>query len=42
MGVTAHTVLRWESGESVPEPEAVTKLSQILEFPEDFFFGAGR
>ena len=38
MGVTAHTVLRWESGESAPEPTAVTKLSQILDFPEEFFF----
>lgn len=38
MKVTAHTVLRWESGESAPLPDAVRKLSQILDFPEGFFF----
>jgi Zn-dependent peptidase ImmA (M78 family)/DNA-binding XRE family transcriptional regulator len=38
MGVTAHTVLRWESGESAPPPDEVRKLSQILNFPQQFFF----
>jgi Zn-dependent peptidase ImmA (M78 family)/DNA-binding XRE family transcriptional regulator len=37
-GVTAHTVLRWESGESAPWLDEVCRLSQILDFPQEFFF----
>lgn len=40
MGVTPHTILRYESGDVVPPEESITKLSVALAFPSAFFFGA--
>lgn len=34
----ASTVIRWEEGESFPEPPAIAELATILGVPEDFFF----
>lgn len=31
------TVQRWEEGESFPEPQALSELSNLLAVPEDFF-----
>ena len=38
VGVTPHTVLRYESGVIQPPVEAVERLATALEFPLDFFF----
>lgn len=38
IGVTPHTVLRYESGEIAPPPTIVQKLSEALDFPPEFFF----
>jgi len=35
--VTAHTILRYESGEIVPTDETLGKLSSVLRFPTEFF-----
>jgi len=37
LGVTPHTVLRYESGEISPSPEALERIAQILNFPTAFF-----
>lgn len=37
LGVTAHTVLRYESGEISPPPETIERIARILDFPESFF-----
>ncbi len=37
LGVTPHTVLRYESGDICPSDEIVAELSRILEFPLKFF-----
>ena len=37
IGVSAHTVLRYESGEIVPADEALERLTRVLGFPADFF-----
>lgn len=39
IGVTPHTVLRYESGEIIPPPEMVAKIAAALDFPVDFFDG---
>jgi Zn-dependent peptidase ImmA (M78 family)/DNA-binding XRE family transcriptional regulator len=39
IGVTPHTVLRYESDEIVPSDEVVLKIAQILNFPIGFFEG---
>lgn len=39
LGITAHTVLRYESGDIVPPEESLAKLSSVLSFPVDFFMG---
>jgi len=39
IGVTPHTVLRYESAEIVPSEEIVKKISLMLNFPVAFFFG---
>lgn len=31
------TVMRWEEGDSYPEPTALAELSSVLKVPEDFF-----
>jgi Zn-dependent peptidase ImmA (M78 family)/DNA-binding XRE family transcriptional regulator len=38
LGVTARTVLRYESGEIEPPASVVQKISDMLEFPSSFFF----
>jgi Zn-dependent peptidase ImmA (M78 family)/DNA-binding XRE family transcriptional regulator len=38
LSVTAHTVLRYESGEIEPPASVVQKISEILDFPASFFF----
>jgi Zn-dependent peptidase ImmA (M78 family)/DNA-binding XRE family transcriptional regulator len=38
--VTAHTVLRYESGEIVPADEALERLIRVLGFPAEFFSGS--
>jgi len=39
IGVTPHTVLRYESAEILPSAEIVKKISQVLNFPIEFFSG---
>ena len=36
LGVTPHTVLRYESGEISPSPETLERIAQILDFPTAF------
>jgi Zn-dependent peptidase ImmA (M78 family)/DNA-binding XRE family transcriptional regulator len=38
IGVTAHSVLRYESGERAPTEEVMARLSRVLGFPISFFF----
>lgn len=38
LGVNENTIRRYEGGETVPSPEALAKLAQLLDFPEAFFF----
>ena len=38
IGVTAHTILRYESGEIVPTDDVIARLSRVLRFPREFFF----
>jgi Zn-dependent peptidase ImmA (M78 family)/DNA-binding XRE family transcriptional regulator len=38
VGVTAHTVLRYESGDIAPLDESVDRLAAALDFPRQFFF----
>jgi Zn-dependent peptidase ImmA (M78 family)/DNA-binding XRE family transcriptional regulator len=40
IGVTAHTVLRYESGAMAPTDDGVDRLAEALGFPREFFFGA--
>ena len=37
IGVTPHTVLRYESGEIDPPDEMITKFAATLDFPVQFF-----
>jgi Zn-dependent peptidase ImmA (M78 family)/DNA-binding XRE family transcriptional regulator len=37
IGVTPHSILRYESGENTPTEEIVSRLSEILSFPKGFF-----
>jgi Zn-dependent peptidase ImmA (M78 family)/DNA-binding XRE family transcriptional regulator len=37
--VSPHTILRYEAGEIEPTEEVVSRLSQVLGFPESFFSG---
>ena len=37
LGVTPHTVLRYESGDICPSDQIVIELSRILDFPANFF-----
>ncbi|AYM65653.1 ImmA/IrrE family metallo-endopeptidase [Agrobacterium fabrum] len=36
LGVTPHTVLRYESGDISPSPETLERIAQILDFPSAF------
>src|SRR5690242_19611153 len=36
--VNPHSILRYESGESVPEIDVVKKIASVLDFPVEFFF----
>jgi Zn-dependent peptidase ImmA (M78 family)/DNA-binding XRE family transcriptional regulator len=38
VGVTAHTILRYESGDIAPLEESVDRLASALDFPREFFF----
>src|SRR4051812_21735822 len=40
VGVTPHTILRYEDGEMVPSEEVLGKLASVLAFPPEFFFDA--
>lgn len=40
LGVTSKTVARWESRETRPSPENVSKIAEILSFPSSFFAAA--
>lgn len=41
IGVAPHTISRWENGDTeTPEIDSVQALARLLEFPEEFFFGA--
>ena len=37
VGVTPHTILRYESGVMIPSNDVVAKLAKALDFPEGFF-----
>jgi Zn-dependent peptidase ImmA (M78 family)/DNA-binding XRE family transcriptional regulator len=37
VGVTPHSILRYEAGENTPTEEVVSRLSKVLRFPEAFF-----
>jgi transcriptional regulator with XRE-family HTH domain len=39
LGVDQKTVIRYESGESEPSEPTLARLSEVLDFPEAFFFG---
>ncbi len=38
VGVTPHSILRYESGESAPTDDVVARLVRALDFPNEFFF----
>lgn len=40
LGVTPHTILRYESGDICPPDSVIAQLSHILEFPVEFFHDA--
>lgn len=37
VGVTPHTILRYESGTVLPSEDVVAKLAHVLRFPKEFF-----
>jgi Zn-dependent peptidase ImmA (M78 family)/DNA-binding XRE family transcriptional regulator len=39
VGLTPHSILRYESGESAPTEEIIVRLAKLLGFPEGFFHG---
>jgi Zn-dependent peptidase ImmA (M78 family)/DNA-binding XRE family transcriptional regulator len=39
IGVTPKAVSEWENGKRTPTDENTDKLSEVLEFPKEFFFG---
>ena len=39
VGVDARSVAAWENSEYIPEPDKLSRLSSILNFPTEFFFG---
>jgi len=38
LGVTQHTVSRWEKGVTEPDPDTVEKIASALDYPVEFFF----
>jgi Zn-dependent peptidase ImmA (M78 family)/DNA-binding XRE family transcriptional regulator len=40
LGVTAHTVSRWESGQKAPVEGSISAIAEELRFPVEFFEGA--
>lgn len=38
VGVTAHSILRYEAGETAPPDETLSRLTKVLDFPPEFFF----
>lgn len=40
IGVTQHTVVRWEKAETEPTGEVVDAFAEALGYPREFFFGA--
>ncbi len=39
IGVNPHSILRYESGKTTPDPEVVGRIASVLNFPVDFFYG---
>jgi Zn-dependent peptidase ImmA (M78 family)/DNA-binding XRE family transcriptional regulator len=39
LGVTEHTVMRWEKAETEPEPDMLEAIARVLRFPKEFFLG---
>lgn len=39
IGVTERSVSSYEKGTQIPEPSTLSRISEILKFPEAFFFG---
>jgi Zn-dependent peptidase ImmA (M78 family)/DNA-binding XRE family transcriptional regulator len=39
LGMQVRSVQGYESGEYAPEPERLARISELLQFPESFFFG---
>ncbi len=39
MGVNQHVTVRWEKGQAEPTSENVDRMSRLLGFPSEFFFG---
>lgn len=39
VGVTPHTVSRWEAGATIPDDDTIEKIAESLNFPKEFFFG---
>lgn len=39
LGITPHTVLRYESGDICPPPEMIERISEVMSFPIEFFMG---
>ena len=38
VGVSAHSILRYERGETVPPDDTLDRLASVFNFPRDFFF----
>ena len=38
IGVTPHTILRYESGEMIPSDDVINKIARVLDFDVQFFF----
>jgi Zn-dependent peptidase ImmA (M78 family)/DNA-binding transcriptional regulator YiaG len=42
IAVSATAISQWEAGDTRPRPEAVTRLSAVLNYPPDYFVTSGR
>lgn len=38
-GLTSRSIANYESGRNIPTSEALSKIAQVLGFPEEYFFG---